>query len=129
MSGFAFYRDYVFIREKIIISQDICFLLISSSKIGLIDIFPYSGYGISAQALTAVLRAHDGRGTQTMLTKSILESLGLPTPDELIGYFFLRELLIIFFDKWTYKLLYNLAYSCYLIADNALFHKELWVCQ
>lgn len=45
-----------------------------------------SGYGISAQALTAVIRAHDGRGPQTMLTNSILQSLGLSSPDELIGW-------------------------------------------
>lgn len=45
-----------------------------------------SGYGIAAQALTAVIKAHDGRGSQTMLTSSILEMLGLSSPDELIGW-------------------------------------------
>ncbi|CAK9161571.1 unnamed protein product [Ilex paraguariensis] len=45
-----------------------------------------SGYGIAALALTAVVRAHDGRGPQTMLTTSILQSLGLDSPDELIGW-------------------------------------------
>uniref|UniRef100_A0A1J3IYL1 N-acetyl-D-glucosamine kinase n=1 Tax=Noccaea caerulescens TaxID=107243 RepID=A0A1J3IYL1_NOCCA len=45
-----------------------------------------SGYGIAAQALTAVIRAHDGRGPQTMLTSSILKALGLSSPDELIGW-------------------------------------------
>ncbi|GMP73542.1 hypothetical protein CsSME_00031263 [Camellia sinensis var. sinensis] len=45
-----------------------------------------SGYGIAAQALTAVIRAHDGRGPQTMLTKSVLQSLSLSSPDELIGW-------------------------------------------
>ncbi|XP_077243874.1 actin-like ATPase superfamily protein isoform X2 [Tasmannia lanceolata] len=45
-----------------------------------------SGYGIAAQALTAVVRAHDGRGPQTMLTCSILNMLGLASPDELIGW-------------------------------------------
>ncbi|XP_009402565.1 uncharacterized protein LOC103986320 [Musa acuminata AAA Group] len=45
-----------------------------------------SGYGIAAQALTAVIRAHDGRGPQTKLTKSILDMLELPSPDELIGW-------------------------------------------
>lgn len=44
-----------------------------------------SGYGISARALTAVIRAHDGRGPQTMLTAKILETLGLASADELIG--------------------------------------------
>ncbi|KAK9696966.1 hypothetical protein RND81_08G006900 [Saponaria officinalis] len=45
-----------------------------------------SGYGIAAQALTAVLKAHDGRGPETMLTDSILHTLGLSSPDELIGW-------------------------------------------
>uniref|UniRef100_A0A2P2JZ22 N-acetyl-D-glucosamine kinase n=1 Tax=Rhizophora mucronata TaxID=61149 RepID=A0A2P2JZ22_RHIMU len=47
-----------------------------------------SGYGIAAQALTAVIREHDGRGPQTTLTSSILQALGLSSPDELIGYSF-----------------------------------------
>ncbi|KAB2610841.1 N-acetyl-D-glucosamine kinase [Pyrus ussuriensis x Pyrus communis] len=45
-----------------------------------------SGYGIAAQALTAVVRANDGRGPDTKLTSSILEELGLSSPDELIGW-------------------------------------------
>ncbi|XP_008799089.2 N-acetyl-D-glucosamine kinase-like [Phoenix dactylifera] len=45
-----------------------------------------SGYGIAAQALTAVIRAHDGRGPQTKLTENILNILGLSSPDELIGW-------------------------------------------
>ncbi|EEF40856.1 N-acetylglucosamine kinase, putative [Ricinus communis] len=45
-----------------------------------------SGYGIAAQALTAVVRAYDGRGPQTILTSSILQTLGLSSPDELIGW-------------------------------------------
>jgi N-acetylglucosamine kinase-like BadF-type ATPase len=45
-----------------------------------------SGYGISAKALTAVIRAHDGRGPVTKLTSSILHKLGLSSPDELIGW-------------------------------------------
>ncbi|XP_057494880.1 LOW QUALITY PROTEIN: uncharacterized protein LOC130779984 [Actinidia eriantha] len=45
-----------------------------------------SGYGIAARALTGVIRAHDGRGPQTMLTNRILQSLGLSSPDELIGW-------------------------------------------
>lgn len=45
-----------------------------------------SGYGIAAQALTAAVRAHDGRGPHTMLKDSILKSLSLPSPDELIGW-------------------------------------------
>ncbi|XP_050230264.1 uncharacterized protein LOC126679308 isoform X1 [Mercurialis annua] len=45
-----------------------------------------SGYGIAAQALTAIVRAHDGRGPQTSLTSNILQTLGLCFPDELIGW-------------------------------------------
>ncbi|XP_037493380.1 N-acetyl-D-glucosamine kinase, partial [Jatropha curcas] len=45
-----------------------------------------SGYGIAAQALTAIIRAHDGRGPQTMLTDKILKALDLSSPDELIGW-------------------------------------------
>ncbi|RWR81842.1 N-acetyl-D-glucosamine kinase [Cinnamomum micranthum f. kanehirae] len=44
------------------------------------------GYGIAAQALTAVVKAHDGRGPQTMLTSSILRALELSSPDELVGW-------------------------------------------
>lgn len=45
-----------------------------------------SGYGIAAQALTAVIRAHDGRGPCTMLSEIILHALNLSSPDELIGW-------------------------------------------
>ncbi|XP_057955107.1 uncharacterized protein LOC131149059 isoform X10 [Malania oleifera] len=45
-----------------------------------------SGYGIAAQALTAVIRSHDGRGPPTKLTNSILQALGLSSPDELIRW-------------------------------------------
>ncbi|KAM6572305.1 uncharacterized protein LOC115701507 isoform X2 [Cannabis sativa] len=45
-----------------------------------------SGYGIASQALTAVIKAHDGRGSHTRLTSSILQSLDLSSPDELIGW-------------------------------------------
>ncbi|XP_022740074.1 N-acetyl-D-glucosamine kinase-like isoform X1 [Durio zibethinus] len=45
-----------------------------------------SGYGIAAQALTAVIRAHDGRGAHTMLQSTILQTLGLSSADELIGW-------------------------------------------
>ncbi|XAR52827.1 Hexokinase [Bertholletia excelsa] len=45
-----------------------------------------SGYGIAARALTAVIRAHDGRGPHTMLMHSILRALKLSLPDELIGW-------------------------------------------
>ncbi|KAK1362258.1 HORMA domain-containing protein [Heracleum sosnowskyi] len=44
-----------------------------------------SGYGIAAQALTAVIRSHDGRGPHTSLVCRILQELDLISPDELIG--------------------------------------------
>ncbi|KAL5574312.1 hypothetical protein UlMin_023909 [Ulmus minor] len=45
-----------------------------------------SGYGIHAHALTVVIKVHDGHGAQTMLVSSILESIGLSFPDELIRW-------------------------------------------
>uniref|UniRef100_J3MVP6 N-acetyl-D-glucosamine kinase n=1 Tax=Oryza brachyantha TaxID=4533 RepID=J3MVP6_ORYBR len=45
-----------------------------------------SGYGIAAQALTAVVKAYDGRGPHTNLTRQILRKLELSSPDELIGW-------------------------------------------
>ncbi|KAG6748588.1 hypothetical protein POTOM_048517 [Populus tomentosa] len=45
-----------------------------------------SGYGIAAQALTAIVRAYDGRGPVTILSSIILQTLGLSSPDELIGW-------------------------------------------
>lgn len=32
------------------------------------------------------MRAHDGRGPQTILSENILRSLDLSSPDEIIGY-------------------------------------------
>lgn len=54
-----------------------------------------SGYGIAAQALTAVVKAYDGRGPLTVLTSSILKMLGLSSPDELIGYIYLKFIIVI----------------------------------
>ncbi|KAJ6894971.1 hypothetical protein NC652_028648 [Populus alba x Populus x berolinensis] len=51
-----------------------------------VRVYEDSGYGIAAKALTAVIRAHDGRGPQTMLTNKILKALSLSSPDELIGW-------------------------------------------
>lgn len=45
-----------------------------------------SGYGIGAQALTAIIKAHDGRAPTTILTSKILQTLGLSSPEELIGW-------------------------------------------
>lgn len=44
------------------------------------------GYSIAQHALTAVMRAHDGRGPFTILTQAILERLELSSPDEIIGW-------------------------------------------
>lgn len=56
----------------------------------MVNFITCSGYGIAAQALTAVIRAHDGRGSQTMLTTRILKALRLSSPDELIGYEYIK---------------------------------------
>ncbi|PIM98356.1 N-Acetylglucosamine kinase [Handroanthus impetiginosus] len=45
-----------------------------------------SGYGIASRALTAVVKAHDGRGPKTRLTDCLLESLGLSSPDGIIRW-------------------------------------------
>lgn len=45
-----------------------------------------SGYGIAAQALTAIVRANDGRGPPTSLTSAILQKLQIHSPDEVIGW-------------------------------------------
>lgn len=45
-----------------------------------------SGYAIASQALTAVMRAHDGRGPSTTLTEAILKALDLASAEDLIGY-------------------------------------------
>lgn len=52
----------------------------------MVNVITCSGYGIAARALSSVIRAHDGRGSQTMLTSRILKALGLSSPDEIIGY-------------------------------------------
>ncbi|CAA2980167.1 Hypothetical predicted protein [Olea europaea subsp. europaea] len=65
-----------------------------------------SGYGIAAQGLTAIVRAHDGRGPETMLTNCVLETLHLSSPDEIIGY-----LRVQFCEYYAYF---------YVIADKVL---------
>ncbi|QCE01600.1 N-acetylglucosamine kinase [Vigna unguiculata] len=45
-----------------------------------------SAYGIAAKALTAVVRAYDGRGPSTMLASSILQKLGLSSAEEIIAW-------------------------------------------
>ncbi|KAL0305418.1 UNVERIFIED_CONTAM: N-acetyl-D-glucosamine kinase [Sesamum radiatum] len=64
-----------------------------------------SGYGIASRALTAVVKAHDGRGPKTTLTNCILESLGLPSPDEIIGFHITahaQNVWILMWQRWTY---------------------------
>lgn len=66
-----------------------------------------SGYGIVAQALIIVVKAHDGHGQQTMLTDSILKALGLSSLDELIGGLMpihLRHALQLLSQKWCLAL-------------------------
>jgi N-acetylglucosamine kinase-like BadF-type ATPase len=43
-----------------------------------------SGFFIARAALVAIMRAYDGRGSQTILTASILKVLGLKNPQEII---------------------------------------------
>lgn len=45
-----------------------------------------SGYAIASQALTAVMRAEDGRGPPTSLTGAILKRLNLSSAEDLIGW-------------------------------------------
>ena len=47
-----------------------------------------SGYQIACSMLSAVMRAFDGRGKQTVLTDLLLEHLGLSSPMELIDYLY-----------------------------------------
>ncbi|MCO5577390.1 hypothetical protein L7F22_031222 [Adiantum nelumboides] len=49
---------------------------------------PGSGYSISQQALIAVMRAHDGRGPPTSLSKAVLQRLELSSPEEIIGWMY-----------------------------------------
>lgn len=44
-----------------------------------------SGYDLGRKGAAAVLRAHDGRGRATVLTRLYLERFGLSSPDELIS--------------------------------------------
>ena len=47
-----------------------------------------SGYHIACRMLSAVMRAYDGRGCQTVLTDLLLEHLRLSSPMELIDYLY-----------------------------------------
>ena len=43
-----------------------------------------SGFYLGQQALMALVRAHDGRGPKTALTKPVMEALGLHDPNEIM---------------------------------------------
>lgn len=45
-----------------------------------------SGYAIGRDILTAVVRAHDGRGEKTLLTSAVFEQLGVKTMEELVRF-------------------------------------------
>ncbi|KAH7314505.1 hypothetical protein KP509_21G005700 [Ceratopteris richardii] len=47
-----------------------------------------SGYSIGQHALAVVMRAHDGRGPSTSLSKAILQKLELSSPEEIIGWMY-----------------------------------------
>ncbi|MFD0715316.1 N-acetylglucosamine kinase [Paenibacillus sp. GCM10027626] len=47
-----------------------------------------SGFDLGRQALTAVMKAYDGRGEETMLTELLLERLGLAAPPQLITHYY-----------------------------------------
>lgn len=44
-----------------------------------------SGYRIGLDALRAVLRSHDGRGSDTELTRPMLSAMGVARPEDLVG--------------------------------------------
>lgn len=50
-----------------------------------------SGYWIAKQAITAVLRGFDGRGTRTALADKLLNHLGLQTEEELFNWVYSAE--------------------------------------
>ncbi len=45
-----------------------------------------SGYQVSIKALRAVMRAHDGRGEKTLITKAVLEELGLEDEPRIVNW-------------------------------------------
>jgi len=45
-----------------------------------------SGYEVSVRALRSVMRAYDGRGAQTMLSRAILEELGLKYETDIVRW-------------------------------------------
>lgn len=53
-----------------------------------------SGYDIGRNALKAVMKAHDGRGPGTSLTRRILKRLNLTTPEQLVGYVYATPMVV-----------------------------------
>ena len=50
-----------------------------------------SGYAIGIAALRAIMQAHDGRGSETLLSEFVLERFGLNTPPELVSMIYRAE--------------------------------------
>jgi len=50
-----------------------------------------SGHAIGRAALRAIMRAHDGRGSQTQLTRLILEHWSLTVPEDLIRHVYVMQ--------------------------------------
>jgi len=50
-----------------------------------------SGHAIGRAALRAIMRAHDGRGPQTQLTRLILEHWSLAAPEDLIRHVYVMQ--------------------------------------
>lgn len=70
-----------------------------------------SGYDIGCQALRAVARAHDGRGSsETKLTTAVLDRFGLTSSDQLITF--------IYEDRYPRKLVASLARGVIGLAEQ-----------
>jgi N-acetylglucosamine kinase-like BadF-type ATPase len=50
-----------------------------------------SAYDLGARALQAVLKAHDGRGAPTSLTRTLLRRLALGQPEQLVAWAYSPE--------------------------------------
>ena len=50
-----------------------------------------SGYWIGKEILHAIFRAADGRGIQTMLTRLVMEKIGVTSLDELMNWLYARD--------------------------------------
>ncbi len=50
-----------------------------------------SGYAMGRDILTAVVRAHDGRGEKTLLTQKVFDRLGVSSIGEIIGFLYHKD--------------------------------------